>query len=198
MTYIRIKRLHVDFGEFERLMMKISSQVQVLQISHDYRTAYLNAERWEDLITKHMPHLRGRNQFFDTTIQVYNASVLLQYILPFIFRQSWFDHQECKENSLYSERSMSQTLTKDWIVPSRKNNDNSSSQLNPRIQLSIIGCLSDRNESLIDELKSLLVAVQFTCLRLCCEPVSIGMLIIIINLLPNLDSLKLSSLPDCN
>jgi hypothetical protein len=49
--------------------------------------------------------------------------------------------------------------------------------------------------SYIDDLKPCFIAVQFTHLNIDCKAISIGMLIEIIRLLPNLDSLKVSYLP---
>ncbi len=72
----------------------------------------------------------------------------------------------------------------------------SSTQLAPTVELSINGISSnEQNQSFIDKFKSIFVTVQFTRLNIDCKNISTGMLVRIIQLLPNLDSLKVSSLP---
>jgi hypothetical protein len=78
----------------------------------------------------------------------------------------------------------------------RQNAFNPSTQLVPTIQL----CINDfpageQNQTFIDKFKFIFVSVQFTRLNIDCTKISIGTLVKIIQLLPNLDSLKLSSLP---
>jgi hypothetical protein len=70
------------------------------------------------------------------------------------------------------------------------------SRSTPPIQLTIEDYTPDIwDPSCIDDLKPCFMAVQFTHLNIDCKAISIGTLIEIIRLLPNLDSLKVSFLP---
>jgi len=57
LRYISIGECQVDFDEFEVFIKQISSQLQVLRISISWNLAYLDSNRWEQLIKRHMPHL---------------------------------------------------------------------------------------------------------------------------------------------
>ena len=64
------------------------------------------------------------------------------------------------------------------------------------IQLTIEGYSSDTwNPSYIDNMKLCFLAAQFNHLNIDCDGIPVGMLIEIIRLLPNLNSLEVSSLP---
>jgi hypothetical protein len=79
---------------------------------------------------------------------------------------------------------------------SQQNMDKSSIKFVPTIQLTINGISSEeRNRLFIDQFKSTFITVQFTHLNINCKNIPIGMLVRIIGLLPNLDALKVSSLP---
>jgi hypothetical protein len=64
------------------------------------------------------------------------------------------------------------------------------------IQLNINGnSFKDENELFIDKFKSIFSSVYFTRLNIDCKTISVLMFVKIIDLLPNLDSLKVLSLP---
>jgi hypothetical protein len=74
--------------------------------------------------------------------------------------------------------------------------NNFSVQFVPPIGLRITGNSSDKqNQLFLDKFKSTFVAVRFTHLNMNCENISIEMLLKLIQLLPYLNSLKVSSLP---
>jgi hypothetical protein len=54
LTYISIANCDIDFDEFEAFIKRISSQLQVLRLKTSSYTAYLDANRWKQLIKKHM------------------------------------------------------------------------------------------------------------------------------------------------
>jgi hypothetical protein len=98
----------------------------------------------------------------------------------FIFRNIWLDIYKHPEIITYFNQ----------------NTDYSSTQLIPIIQLSINGNSSDeKNRSFIDKFKSVFSTVYFTRLNINCKNISMGRFVRIIHLLPNLDALKVSSLP---
>jgi hypothetical protein len=58
LTHLSIDRCDVQFDEFEIFIKKIRSQLQVLRFTTSKDTAYLNGDRWEQLLMQYLPHLR--------------------------------------------------------------------------------------------------------------------------------------------
>ncbi|CAF0792297.1 unnamed protein product [Adineta ricciae] len=67
LTYISIRTYLTCFDEFEILMKTIANKVQLLRVNIPIGKGYLNARRWERLITRSMPNL---NRFY---LQYYEA-----------------------------------------------------------------------------------------------------------------------------
>ncbi len=57
LTYISIPNCDIEFDKFEMFIKRISSQLQVLRVKTSSYTAYLDANRWKQLIKRHMPLL---------------------------------------------------------------------------------------------------------------------------------------------
>ncbi|CAF0894955.1 unnamed protein product [Adineta steineri] len=57
LKHIRIDCCYLDFNDFERFIKKVSPQLQRLRIKPNFNKAYLDADRWERLITNYIPHL---------------------------------------------------------------------------------------------------------------------------------------------
>jgi hypothetical protein len=58
LTHISIPNGDLLFDEFEIFIKSISSQLKMLKFKTHRDAAYLNADRWEQLIQQHIPHLR--------------------------------------------------------------------------------------------------------------------------------------------
>lgn len=58
LRYLSIGRCQVEFDQFEVFIKSISSALTVLRISVSWNTAYLDANRWERLIIRHISHLK--------------------------------------------------------------------------------------------------------------------------------------------
>jgi len=104
LTHVSLKLHSVTFNKFELLVRDICHQVQVLHIAvyDDYHRGieHLNADRWEQLISTHMPNLCIFDFQCDCYISDYNndrqryeASVLKFNSLFWIKRQWFFQHQ---------------------------------------------------------------------------------------------------------
>ncbi len=57
LTYCSIQICYLNFNEFEIFIKKISSQLRILHFSPASDIVYLDADRWERLISQHMPYL---------------------------------------------------------------------------------------------------------------------------------------------
>ncbi|CAF1476533.1 unnamed protein product, partial [Adineta steineri] len=197
LVYIRINNCEINFDRFEMFMKKVSSQLQILHIKQGANKAYLDANRWQRLIKKYIPNLHKfiyeypgyeYNDYETTSLD----TTFNQFISPFWVNKGWIFELEINNKEISFS-----------IHPHKKiwcdvdgNTDNALTRFIPTSQLSISGCWSTKeNQTFIDDFKSLFVAIQFTHLNINCEKVPIEMLIRIIQLLPNLNSLKISSLP---
>ncbi len=58
LKYVSLKLYLIKFNKFEKTVQNFFFHIEVLQISTQYDTAYLDAKRWEHLITSYMPSLR--------------------------------------------------------------------------------------------------------------------------------------------
>ena len=105
LTHVYLKLKNVDFNDFETLVTNHFRQVEVLSIAMQYvvfgrnSTQYLNADRWERLISTHMLNLRvfdfqqsfrvlnsiNEGQTFETLINKFNSTFWIKH-------QWFFDH----------------------------------------------------------------------------------------------------------
>ncbi|CAF1131356.1 unnamed protein product [Adineta steineri] len=206
LVYIRINNCQIDFDRFEMFMKKVSSQLQVLRVKQKYDKAYLDADRWKRLIENYIPNLQEfiyeypgyEYNDYETTSLDTNFN---QFISPFWMNKGWIFELEINNKEISFSIHPHKKI---WFdvdgntenVPIRKNIDNALAPFIPTSQLVISGCSStEQNQTFIDDFKALFVAIQFTHLNINCEKVPIEMLIRIIQLLPNLDSLKVSCMP---
>ncbi|CAF4112403.1 unnamed protein product, partial [Adineta steineri] len=197
LVYIRINNCEINFDRFEMFMKKVSSQLQILHIKQGANKAYLDANRWQRLIKKYIPNLHKfiyeypgyeYNDYETTSLD----TTFNQFISPFWLNKGWIFELEINNKEI----SFSIHPHKKIWFDVDANTDNALTRLIPTSQLSVSGCWSTKeNQTFIDDFKSLFVAIQFTHLNINCEKVPIEMLIRIIQLLPNLNSLKISSLP---
>jgi len=104
LTYLSIGVCYVNFGVFEIFIKKISSRLKELHISIFGITDYLNANRWEQLIEEHMPHLR---KFYFTYIQSINHQVIhpiyriiKKFNSSFWIERKWFFELELNYNKI--------------------------------------------------------------------------------------------------
>jgi hypothetical protein len=123
--------------------------------------------------------------------------ILLQKASLSFFRKRWFDYYELAN----TDRRLNQSTEHD-VMSNQQSINKSSTKLTRTVQLSIHRVFSGIDQPFIDKYKTVFDAVQFTDLNIDYPRISDETLIKILQLLPNLDSLKLSSLqlaqPDCS
>ena len=227
LTHLCINKCDIHFDQFEILIIKISSQLQVLKLS-TFDHSYLDANRWEQLISQHMTQLR-RFYFQHRESSDNNPQLINEFTSPFWIDRQWiFDITVDGLEFIYSVQPYrylveSYTLNRDLLISFRKrwfefdkldNHDYSFTQngtqtemqrkdiINPSIQ-------SDKNVQLtvthrftqasmrllINKINSISTMVEITCLDIDCSKILTQTLINLINLLPHLDSLRISYLP---
>jgi hypothetical protein len=104
MTHVSLQSIRERFNQVERLIINLFSKVEVLRISIecDDDKTYKDNERWQRLITSHMPNLRIIDiQHYNWPIDNDNPIVSDAEINPFtssfwIERQWFFNYQICQ------------------------------------------------------------------------------------------------------
>jgi len=109
LTYMSIGSCDIEFDKFEMFIKKISSQLQVLRLETSSYTAYLNANRWKQLIKKHMPvlsefhfdyHVHADDSFED---MIPNHEAINQFTSPFWIERYWFfEFKDSIDQAVYS------------------------------------------------------------------------------------------------
>jgi hypothetical protein len=94
LRYISIGECQIDFNEFEVFIKEISSQLQVLRISISWNSTYLDGNRWEQLIKKHMPHLNkfhfNYDQYTDDDFSIDSGYAFInRFTSPFWIERQW-------------------------------------------------------------------------------------------------------------
>lgn len=96
LTHISINPCHLQFDDFKALITKISSQLQVLRINTwAMNDGYLYADKWEQLISQHMPYLRKlhfeHGEFLDNDFGVIpHQAPINRFTSSFWIERQWF------------------------------------------------------------------------------------------------------------
>jgi hypothetical protein len=103
LTHLSIKDCILSFDKFELFIIKICSQLKLLRIFNRTDITYLDANRWQWLISHHMYRL----SVFDfqhsirieevENIQVYHTMINKFASSFWIERQWFFAHQHCSQ-----------------------------------------------------------------------------------------------------
>ena len=106
LTHVSLKLCWISFEDFDLLVRDFFRQVQVLHITVDYvgNLEYINAERWERLISSHMPNLRVfdfQHQYnlldFNEDRQTYESR-FHQFNSTFWLKRQWFFEYQYQSN----------------------------------------------------------------------------------------------------
>ena len=211
----------LDFDEFEECLVKLCSQLKLFKVTirHSNRN-FLDSDRWKQLILQYMPHL---NRFIFCYIDVIDDDFQMDPCHSLIngFTSSfWIDRKWIfkilvendklvylirpyeyilKKNSSSSQIFRLDFFRKTWIdyqeyIPNE--NGNCSDHYFSIVQLRISGNLfTSKDELILDRINPIFDMIQLTCLDIHCDQMSINMVIQILNLLPNLLSLRISDFP---
>jgi hypothetical protein len=97
LTHIFIDRCSAEFDEMEIFMTKISSHLQVLDITCSRDTAYLDADRWKRIISQYLLHLRIFKFKYEETIDedleaTLHHEQINRFNSTFWMKRNWFFH----------------------------------------------------------------------------------------------------------
>jgi hypothetical protein len=109
LTHLSLNRCHLSFDDLESFITIIGSQLEVFRISMDNNMTSLNADRWQQLVLRHMPHLRTFVfDYFGRMINDANGNIACrtlidQFSSPFWIERQWFfGHRHEQFSDLYS------------------------------------------------------------------------------------------------
>ena len=89
---LNLKVQNIDFNQFEQLIIDYFLSIQILYLSIDDDRTYLNARRWEQLITKHMKNLKIFDlQYRD--IQRSTGYMDTHHLIEEFVSSFWIEHQ---------------------------------------------------------------------------------------------------------
>jgi hypothetical protein len=127
--------------------------------------------------------------YFIQSIQIGSIVKIFCFLTFFFFRKTWFSFSENVKQNICHD------LTPNNINFGRGQTDNSSVQFSTPVELIIKDYSTiDWQPSFMGLMRPILLAIQFTSLCTCWTNLSVGTLVKLIGLLPNLDSLKVSHL----
>ncbi|CAF1201798.1 unnamed protein product [Adineta steineri] len=165
LKHIRIDCCYLDFNDFERFIKKVSPQLQRLRIKSNFKKAYLDADRWERLITNYIPHLDTLiYNCYQHNFMIYEDRslhlIINQFSSPFWVNKGWIFEIfiDCRiiHFSIHSSKKTCFDFDekKETIMTHPKSN-------NLVIQLKIHSFTSDpkRNQSLIDNYKFMFIQI---------------------------------------
>ncbi|CAF1360040.1 unnamed protein product [Rotaria sordida] len=199
-------------------MTKLFAPVQALRIKYHRNTDHLDDNGWEQLIRTNLPYLRRfhyeNHQCFSRYEENdFDYTKINQFTSSFWVKRQWYGklvlnmHNICDCCSIFSHDSAWFIVSKypEIVSYSNKNNiimsnsqpmNNFSTQFVPPIVFRSNDNPTKReNQFFLDKFKSAFVDIHFTHLNINCKNICINMLLKIIQLLPYLNSLKVSSLP---
>jgi hypothetical protein len=96
LSHLFLDLTHFSFDEFELLIKNSFPSIQVLHLLVDDRVEYINANRWEQLISSYMPYLRifdmqcSYRYVRNSTIQRVHEFQLNQFTTSFWYQRKWF------------------------------------------------------------------------------------------------------------
>jgi hypothetical protein len=104
LTHVSLKLKNIKFNQFEPFIINLFHHLHVFRISTDNDKEYLNADRWERLISSHMIYLRAFDiqhlySIRDVNDQWVYDDLISQFTSSFwIERQWYFGYQHPEEN----------------------------------------------------------------------------------------------------
>ncbi|CAF3768968.1 unnamed protein product [Rotaria sp. Silwood1] len=158
LKYVSLKLYLIAFNKFEQIVQTFFGDIEVLRISTQYDTAYLDAKRWEHLITSYLPNLRIFDIHHDGGVQRNQLTyhdLINQFRSSFWIERDWFfAHQHDWLERLHSGVFYS---TEPY---STKTNKNPANYFPNATELTIEHCLEKLDDLLVQTLNSIVPVRQ--------------------------------------
>ncbi len=95
LVYLNVTIKHLEFDEFEAILLNFCSSLELLKISSQSPDkSYLDGDRWEQLISQNMPSVaKFIFSYHDTLYDNFETnpyhSLINRFYLPFWIKQRW-------------------------------------------------------------------------------------------------------------
>ncbi|CAF1491711.1 unnamed protein product [Rotaria sordida] len=217
LTHIFIAKCYAQFDELETFLTNVSPQLEVLCINTFKDVNYLDANRWEQIISQYLLYLNTFEfQYEEFIDEDFKASVYHELInhfnSSFWIERKWFFTISIKTDSwddnIIAYSIVSYRQTRDNFEKEKKNNHQFIGEIYENViqhnvisnkHVSIILNVTDlshtdSDELFIDMISPILAMIPITCLNITLNEIFIGTLIDLMKCLSNLDSLFISTL----
>ncbi|CAF1169773.1 unnamed protein product [Rotaria sordida] len=206
LTHLTMTLYDLELDEFEEFLLKLCSQLQLLNVkicSTD--ESYLDADRWEQLISQNITSLTKfifrYSDTIDDEFEISSCHLLInRFKSSFWIDRKWIFKFLIEEDELiYSihpyQESWIDIQEYSYIKQDSKNNiDNSSNPYFSSVELSVTGTfLTENDEPLIKKINFIFNMIQITYLDIECDQMTVSILITILEALRNLNSIRLSN-----
>ncbi|CAF1331228.1 unnamed protein product [Rotaria sordida] len=210
LTHLAVTLRNITFDEFENFLLKHCSQLELLNVKiYSTDKIYLDADRWEQLISQNITSLTKfifrYSDIIDDDFQITSCHLLInRFISSFWIDRKWIFKLLIEDDELiYSIRPYQETSIDiqeySYVKQDSKNNiDNLSNHYFPAVELDVTGnFLTENDEPLIKKINSIFNMIEITYLNIECDQITVSMLITILDALRNLNSIRLSNSPLC-
>ncbi|UJR32689.1 hypothetical protein I4U23_020148 [Adineta vaga] len=201
LIYLRINECYLVFDELEMFITKVSSQLEALTITSYWDSMYLDADRWQQMIMEHIPHLKElslqHHEYIDDDFQITNYHTAINQFTSWFWytRGLIFDVTiDVNDWSWYEIIYSIHRFEQKWYELPEISRITTTEQIH-NIELRVTGSLyRQANEIFTDQTKTLFRLICITRLDISQNEIASDILINLICCLPNLDALRLQSL----
>ncbi|CAF1199928.1 unnamed protein product [Adineta ricciae] len=186
LIFLSLKDCQMDFDTFEIFLRRISSNLQIMKVVTFNDSSYLDANRWQQLISTNMLQLQKfyfeYHEYFDDDYKVTPVHQSAnQFTNQFLIEKQWkFDISIDNFEIIYSIQPYTNEI------------------LDSKLRLRLTKHLTESlNKSLIRKLDPFLTAFKITHLNVDCSNIPILMLTKLIQKLSYLTNLTILCLPSC-
>ncbi|CAF3820229.1 unnamed protein product [Rotaria sordida] len=197
LTSITLNICDVQFDEFEIFIKKICKQLRILSIDKIQDIAYLNANRWEQLICKYMPYLHifkfeYDEHYYQPIEWSSYHSQLNQFTSSFWINRGWF-FQITADIDYWPPIKISYSICTDMTKYSTMYE-----QIVPMKLELIHFYFAPSRQDLIDTTLHFFTNLHLNRVDVDCKKLSYNKFIQLLHMLPNLNALKILSLSSFN
>ncbi|CAF1365215.1 unnamed protein product [Adineta steineri] len=193
LTSITFHMCNVEFSNLEIFIQNIGKQLRVLCINTSQDIAYMNATRWEQLISMYIPNLRvlkfGYDEYHYQNIELASHHTLLnQFTSSFWINRGWF-FQITVDIDYWPPIKVTYSISPNrpsWCHMYEETD-------NIKLTVDRLYFAASR-EYLVDKIFSFISTFHITHLTIDCEKFAYIKFIQLLSMLPNLNSLKIMSL----
>ena len=111
LTHLNLELRVTDFDQFEAMIVHLFPRVEVLHLSTSFSHEYLDADRWQRLISCSMPQLRVFDLQHQDNVRTSDEALLTSARLKHTFTSSfWLEHQWYFTHQIFLQQGLYQVI----------------------------------------------------------------------------------------